>query len=54
VLDLSLRFALTGSVSAKLDARNILDEPYSVTQGTVTRESWRVGRSFSLGLSWKQ
>jgi TonB-dependent receptor len=54
VLDLSIRFALTGSVSAKLDAKNILDEPYRVTQGTVTRESWRVGRSFSLGLSWKQ
>ncbi|MGD8276403.1 MAG: TonB-dependent receptor [Gemmatimonadota bacterium] len=54
VLDLSLRLALTDAFSAKLDAKNLLDEPYQLTQGTVLRESYRSGRSFSLGFSWQR
>lgn len=52
VLDLSLRVPLSRGVSAKLDARNVLDAPYEVTQGTVQREFYRAGRAFSVGLSW--
>jgi len=54
VLDLSVRLRLTGAIAAKIDARNLLDEPYEVTQGSVTREYHRAGRSFSVGLSWKR
>jgi TonB-dependent receptor len=54
VLDLSLRFGLSASLSAKLDVKNLLDEPYELTQGTVTRESYHAGRVFSVGLSWKR
>jgi hypothetical protein len=54
VVDLSLRLAISGSLSAKLDARNLLDEPYEIRQGTVVRESYRAGRTFSFGLSWKR
>ncbi|MCI0432343.1 MAG: TonB-dependent receptor [Gemmatimonadetes bacterium] len=54
VIDLSLRFALGEAISAKLDARNLLDEPYTLTQGSVTRESYRAGRVFSIGLSWNR
>lgn len=54
VLDLSLRFALTGAFSAKLDAKNLLDEPFTLTQGTALREYHRSGRTFSLGFSWQR
>ena len=53
VVDLSLRFPVRGGVTGRLDARNLLDEPYAVTQGTVTRESYRAGRVFQLGLQWQ-
>lgn len=46
--------ALTDRFSAKLDAKNFLDEPYEITQGDVPREYYRVGRSLSFGLSWKR
>ncbi len=52
-LDLSVRFPLFGSVSAKVDAENLLDDPHEVTQGTVTREFHRTGRTISTGFSWK-
>ena len=53
VLDLSLRFPLHGGLAGKVDLRNLLDEPYEITQGSVTRESYRAGRVFSLGVSWR-
>ncbi len=53
VLDLSLRFPVLGSLSGRLDAKNLLDAPYLLTQGSVTRDSYRAGRLFSVGFSWK-
>ncbi|HEY3285710.1 MAG TPA: TonB-dependent receptor [Gemmatimonadaceae bacterium] len=53
VLDFSLRVPISGSLSARLDAKNLLDAPYRTTQGTVTRESYRVGRVVQAGLSWR-
>lgn len=53
VLDFSLRAPFFGGMSAKLDAKNLLDSPYVLRQGTVTRESYRAGRVYSLGLSWQ-
>ena len=52
-LDLSLRFPLFASVSAKLDVKNLLDSPHEVTQGTVVRERYRTGRVFSAGVTWR-
>lgn len=52
VVDFSLRFPLARGLSGKIDAKNLLDAPYEVTQGTVQREFYRAGRSFTLGLSW--
>lgn len=54
VLDLSLRAALTSAISAKLDLKNLLDEPFEHRQGSVTRESYRLGRVVALGLSWRR
>lgn len=53
VVDFSLRFPVVGKLGGRFDARNLLDEPYEVTQGTVTRESYHAGRVFQLGLSWQ-
>lgn len=52
VVDFSVRFPLLRGMSAKFDAKNLLDAPYEVTQGTVQREFYRSGRSFSFGMSW--
>ena len=52
VLDFSVRFPIMTGLSGKLDAKNVLDAPYEVTQGTVQREFYRAGRSLSLGLTW--
>ena len=54
MLDLSLRYGLTGSLAAKLDVRNLLDEPYEITQGVALREFYRAGRVFAAGLSLKR
>jgi TonB-dependent receptor len=53
-LDLSVRLPLQAGLSAKLDARNLLDAPYELTQGSVTRERYRAGRVVSLGLTWRR
>ncbi len=52
-LDFSLRTPLFGGIAAKIDAKNLLDSEYLLRQGTVTRESYRAGRVYSLGLSWQ-
>ncbi len=52
VLDLSLSFPVVGGLSAKVDARNLLDAPYERTQGNVIRESYHAGRVLSVGFSW--
>ncbi len=53
VLDLAMRVPLFGSVAAKFDAKNLLDQPYRQTQGTVTRESYYSGRVYTVGLNWR-
>src|SRR5690606_35054325 len=45
VVDFSLRTTVLGAVSFKFDAKNLLDAAYEVTQGDVTRERYRSGRS---------
>jgi len=53
-IDASLQAPLFGAVSARLDAKNLLDSPYEVKQGDVTRERYRSGRVISIGLKWQQ
>ena len=52
VVDLALRVPVAGGLALKLDAKNLLDAPYEYTQGSVTREYYRLGRGFSVGLSY--
>ncbi|MES2523777.1 MAG: TonB-dependent receptor [Gemmatimonadota bacterium] len=54
VVDLSMRFPVYGSLSARIDARNLLDARYSFMQGNLEREGYNVGRNLSVGFSWRQ
>ena len=54
MVDLSLRFPVLGSLSARVDARNLLDARYRFMQGNLEREGYTAGRTFSVGFSWKQ
>jgi outer membrane receptor protein involved in Fe transport len=49
VLDFSLRFGLTRVVTARFDAKNLLDSRYETIQGTATRELYRTGRAIQAG-----
>jgi len=51
--DLSLRFPLPAGLRGKADFENLLDSPYEVRQGTVVREFYKTGRTFSFGVSWQ-
>ena len=53
VVDVSLRFPVFGPLMGRFDARNLLDEPFTTMQGTVTREEWKVGRTFQLGFVYR-
>ena len=53
VLDVSLRFPLLGGLRGKADVENVLDSAYEQTQGSVVREYYRTGRTFSLGVTWQ-
>jgi hypothetical protein len=53
LVDFSLQFPVTGGVSGKLDAKNLLDEPVLYLQGPVQRLRYKTGRIFSLGFKWE-
>jgi TonB-dependent receptor len=54
LLDLSLRVPVTAGMDVKVDARNLLDAPFRLTQGPVTREEYRLGRQLSIGAQWRR
>jgi hypothetical protein len=54
VLDMAFRFGLRGGLSARFDAKNLLDSSYEIRQGPVVRETYRGGRTFTLGLTMQR
>lgn len=52
MLDLSLRFPLYGSVSARMDLKNLLGAAHEERQGEVVRYRYEPGRVVSFGVSW--
>ena len=53
VADLSVRLGVAPGVTFRADAKNLLDAPYVITQGSVTREWYRAGRVFQAGVVWR-
>jgi TonB-dependent receptor len=53
LVDASLQFPVIAEMSVRLDGKNLLDSPYRLTQGDVTRHEYHLGRVFSLGLNWR-
>jgi hypothetical protein len=51
LVDLSFRFPLPGGTWGKVDLKNLLDAPYEVVQGDITRNYHRSGRALSFGVS---
>jgi outer membrane receptor protein involved in Fe transport len=52
-LDVSLRVPVSSALQFKLDAKNLLDDAYEVTQGSVLREYYTAGRFLSAGFTWQ-
>ena len=52
-LDISVRLPVVGSLSAKVDAKNLLNEAHEQRIGSVLRESYRTGRVYTFGLAWR-
>jgi TonB-dependent receptor len=53
VLDASMQAPLFSTLTLKVDAKNLLNEPYRLTQGDVVREEYRSGRILGLGFIWR-
>jgi hypothetical protein len=53
-LDLSLRFPILATISAKVDLKNLLDSPYEVRQDDLIRAFHHSGRSATIGVTWRQ
>ncbi|HEY7686748.1 MAG TPA: hypothetical protein VH833_11635, partial [Gemmatimonadales bacterium] len=51
VVDATVQAQLGTRIALKLDSKNLLDAPYRVVQGSVTRLRYRAGRVFTLGVT---
>ncbi|HEX9730040.1 MAG TPA: TonB-dependent receptor [Gemmatimonadales bacterium] len=52
LIDYSLRWQATQPVGFKLDAKNLLNAPHEIMQGSVIRHRYTTGRVFSAGITW--
>jgi len=52
VVDASLQAPFGRNATFKIDAKNLLDAPYRLTQGAIERHYFRTGRVYTLGISW--
>jgi hypothetical protein len=53
MIDLSMRLPVSARAELSLDARNLLDAPFRLTQGPVVREGYRTGRTIAVGVRWR-
>jgi TonB-dependent receptor len=54
LVDASLQVPVTSTFNLKLDAKNLLDSPYRMTQGGVLRNRYLSGRVYEVALSWRR
>jgi outer membrane receptor protein involved in Fe transport len=53
LVDASLQFPITGQLSGRADAKNLLNAPFRLSQGEVLRQRYLLGRQFSVGFNWQ-
>jgi hypothetical protein len=53
VIDASLHFPISGSLSGRADGKNLLNTPFRLSQGGVIRQRYLLGREFSVGFTWQ-
>ena len=53
LIDAAVHVPLGRHLGVKLEAKNLLDSPYRLTQGDVLRQRWKLGRSFGFAFSWQ-
>lgn len=53
LVDATLQIPLGSTASLRFDGKNLLDAPYRLTQGQVTRQRYKSGRVFGFGVSWR-
>ncbi len=53
LLDVSVQLPVVADMALRLDGKNLLDSPFRLTQGEVTRNEYHLGRVFSFGMSWR-
>ncbi|MBI2795899.1 MAG: TonB-dependent receptor [Gemmatimonadetes bacterium] len=53
IVDASLRMPVARGIEARFDAKNLLDAEYREQQGDLARVTYRSGRVFAFGLSWR-
>jgi hypothetical protein len=52
IVDVSVQFPVFNNTTFRLDGKNLLDAPYRVIQGGITRVRYNAGRVFSFGATW--
>jgi outer membrane receptor protein involved in Fe transport len=52
LIDLSIRVPVYQTLTVRVDAKNLLDSEYEVTQGTLSPLRYKSGRIFSGGFTW--
>lgn len=52
LVDVSLRIPLLQTLTVKADAKNLLNEPFRITQGGQDQLYYLTGRAFSFGATW--
>jgi hypothetical protein len=52
LVDVSVRIPVFQQLMVKLDAKNLLNEPYRLTQGGLDQLRYDTGRVFGMGITW--
>jgi hypothetical protein len=53
LLDVAVQVPVGRQLGIKLEAKNLIDSPYELTQGEVVRQRWKYGRALGFSMSWQ-
>ena len=53
MIDATVQIPVLSNLTAKIEARNLLDAQYLMVQGGVTRQAYNAGRIFGVSFRWE-